>query len=392
MKKSRLWKKTAVIMMAALLIGMMDRFWEPAAVLAAPTTQEKIDQTQEQLDQLENALDQTQGNLNQLENEGTSLKKQLDNLNSQLMAVAEKLTDLERQIADKEQELAETLAALKDARATEERQYDSMKVMLRCMYEMREDTYLSALLTSLSFSDLLNRADNIERTVAYSRQKMEEYQENRRLIEEWEAKLQAEHAELDSLIEQANAEQGRLNELIAETSKSINKNADAIAEAERQARAYEAEIKKQEEDLAALKKKLAEERAMSQAAANGVWRDISEITFEENDRYLLANLIYCEAGGEPYEGQVAVGAVVMNRVLSSKFPGTVAGVIYQGGQFAPVASGRLALALSLNMATDKCYRAADEAMSGVTNVGQCLFFRTHIPGLTGIYIGGHTFY
>ena len=46
---------------------------------------------------------------------------------------------------------------------------------------------------------------------------------------------------------------------------------------------------------------------------------ISEVTFAENDRYLLANLIYCEAGGEPYAGQVAVGSVVINRVLTARY-------------------------------------------------------------------------
>ncbi len=106
----------------------------------------------------------------------------------------------------------------------------------------------------------------------------------------------------------------------------------------------------------------------------------------------MANLIYCEAGGEPYDGQVAVGSVVINRVLSSQFPDTVVGVVYQGGQFSPVASGRLELALAADLATDSCYRAADAAMSGVTNVGSCVFFRTPIEGLSGINIGGHVFY
>ena len=135
-----------------------------------------------------------------------------------------------------------------------------------------------------------------------------------------------------------------------------------------------------------------EEIAMSQAAASGTWRDISEVSFAEGDRRLLANLIYCEAGGEPYAGQVAVGSVVINRVLSSKFPDTVVGVIYQSGQFSPVASGRLDIALASDKATESCYRAADEAMAGVTNVGTCVFFRTPIEGLSGINIGGHVFY
>ena len=120
--------------------------------------------------------------------------------------------------------------------------------------------------------------------------------------------------------------------------------------------------------------------------------DISEVNFAEGDRYLLANLIYCEAGGESFAGQVAVGAVVINRVLSSVYPDSVVGVIYQGGQFSPVASGRLAAALAGGAATASCYQAADEAMKGNTNVGNCVYFRTPIEGLNGIQIGGHIFY
>ena len=118
----------------------------------------------------------------------------------------------------------------------------------------------------------------------------------------------------------------------------------------------------------------------------------SEVTFEDGDKMLLANLIYCEAGGEPYEGQMAVGAVVINRVLSSVYPDTVTGVIYQRGQFSPVSDGHLALALASDKATTSCYQAAEAAMSGRTNVGNCVYFRTPIPGLEGIRIGGHIFY
>ena len=79
-------------------------------------------------------------------------------------------------------------------------------------------------------------------------------------------------------------------------------------------------------------------------------------------------------------------------MLSYKYPDTVLGVIYQKSQFSPVASGRFELALASDKATAACYQAADEAMQGVTNVGTCVYFRTPIPGLTGINIGGHVFY
>ena len=113
--------------------------------------------------------------------------------------------------------------------------------------------------------------------------------------------------------------------------------------------------------------------------------------YSSSDVYLLAKVIAAEARGESYTGQVAVGAVVMNRVRSSLFPDTVAGVIYQKKQFSPVGSGRFAIVLARG-ANASCYEAAQEAMAGSSPVGNCLFFRTPIPGLTGIQIGGHIFY
>lgn len=392
MKRLRKWKKTALFLTAALLIGTVDAASGSKVVQASSSTRHEIDMTQKDIDRLEGELDKNQDTLTGLKGTQNSLQKELDNLNSQMTAIAENLADLEQQMCDKDQEITETQRVLDEAREREEWQRDSMVTMMRYMYEMQEDNYLSALLSSNSFGDLLNKAANIEKVMAYSQQKMREYKENRRLIEEQEAKLQQEMADLEELQAQAQEEKNKVSGLIQQTAASIAQYADEIEEAERKAREYEEEIKRKEADLKTLQKKLADEIAMSQAAANGVWRDISEIEFTEQDRYLLANLIYCEAGAEPYEGQVAVGSVVINRVLSSKFPNTIEGVIYQNRQFSPVASGRLALALSTNRATERCYRAADEAMAGVTTVGNCVYFRTPIEGLTGISIGGHIFY
>ena len=172
----------------------------------------------------------------------------------------------------------------------------------------------------------------------------------------------------------------------------MEKYADQIDVAEKEALEYEAQLKELEKDLEALKKKYEEELRLSQEAANAAWRDISEVSFAEGDLKLLANLIYCEAGAEPYAGKLAVASVVINRVRSAKFPGTVVGVIYQKNQFSPVKSGRLDMYLAVDKANADCYRAAQEAMSGYTNVGNCLFFRTPIEGLVGINIGGHVFY
>ena len=388
----KIWKKTAFLMAAVLLAAAFKPEAGPIVASASSGTREEIDRTEREKNNLQDELDKTQENLDNLEDKRDSLEKELAYLNSQMNTVVANLEELDARIHEKEQAIVDTQAALDEARATEEWQYASMVTMVRLMYEQQEDSYLAARLSSGSLSELLNQADRIEKVVAYDQKMLETYVNNRILIEEQEARLQAEKTELEDLIAQAQAEKDKVSGLIEQASSSINKYASQISDAERKALAYEEEIKKKEEDLEYLKKKLAEEIAMSQAAANGTWRDISEVSFAEGDRRLLANLIYCEAGGEPYEGQVAVGSVVINRVLSSKYPDTVVGVIYQSGQFSPVASGRLDLALATDKATDSCYRAADAAMSGISNVGNCVYFRTPIEGLTGINIGGHVFY
>ena len=90
---------------------------------------------------------------------------------------------------------------------------------------------------------------------------------------------------------------------------------------------------------------------------------------ENSNINLLAQCINGEARGESYKGQVAVGAVILNRVKSSKFPNTIAGVIYQRGAFDAVSDGQIDLEPS-----DSCLRAARDAMNGYDPTGGCLYY------------------
>ncbi len=85
--------------------------------------------------------------------------------------------------------------------------------------------------------------------------------------------------------------------------------------------------------------------------------------------WLLARVIYGEGRGEPYKGQVAIGAVVLNRVRSASFPNTIAGVIYQRGAFDAVSDGQINLAPDEN-----AVRAARDAMNGWDPTGGCLYY------------------
>lgn len=125
----------------------------------------------------------------------------------------------------------------------------------------------------------------------------------------------------------------------------------------------------------------------------GFNRDVkySEYLTDEETRILLAALIHCEAGGESYEGQVAVGAVVMNRVRSAAYPNTIAEVIYASGQFTPAMTGKVGRVIDSGKIYPSCFLAADEALAGTSNVGDLTHFR-RVNGREGLIIGNHVFY
>lgn len=113
-----------------------------------------------------------------------------------------------------------------------------------------------------------------------------------------------------------------------------------------------------------------------------------------SDYYLLARLISAEARGEPYTGQVAVGAVVMNRTKHPSFPDTVAGVIYQKGAFSCLTDGQFDKPVS-----DSCYAAARDALNGYDPSGGAIYYYNPATATSGwIYsrpvitvIGKHRF-
>lgn len=109
------------------------------------------------------------------------------------------------------------------------------------------------------------------------------------------------------------------------------------------------------------------------AAAMGVplTGTISASLYRESELRLLARLVSGEARGEPYIGQVAVAAVVLNRVRSDEFPDTIAGVIFQPGAFDAVWDGQFDME-----PTASCIRAARDAMNGWDPTGGCTFHRS----------------
>lgn len=139
--------------------------------------------------------------------------------------------------------------------------------------------------------------------------------------------------------------------------------------------------KKEEEE------RIAREKA-EQAAREQAEREAREAYVRANQE-LMASIIYCEAGNQPYEGQVAVGAVIMNRVKSGNYPDSIEAVIYQSGQFGPAATGWLNRVRSSKGYSQTALQAAVDALNGSNPIGNCLYFD---QGGSGMKIGAHYFH
>lgn len=190
----------------------------------------------------------------------------------------------------------------------------------------------------------------------------------------------------DEVAEEATTEQDSVEEV---TASEISE--EEISEKE-EAEETKKEDTKKTEKTAAKEKKQEEEEAGRK--------------YTKAELRLLSALIYCEAGSESYNGKLAVGIVVMNRVRSSRFPNTVKDVIYQKFQFSPARNGTLKKALErydngkfTSEMELECIKAAKAALSGTTTLtvkgekvdfSKYLFFSGRLKGYT-FKLGNHQF-
>lgn len=166
---------------------------------------------------------------------------------------------------------------------------------------------------------------------------------------------------------------------------------------------------KEEKDLEANKtdsKKTSKKQSSDEKTKKKVEKKKKKKLYTERQLRLMASIIFCEAGAEPYAGKLAVGIVVKNRMESSAYPDTLSEVIYQPYQFTPARSGALSKALArydaggfTSQNEKDCIKAAKAALSGTktvkvngkeVNMKSYLFFSVYVSGCR-LKIGGHMF-
>ena len=395
---SKIYKALSIVLVISLLAG------GGLHLYASSTTREELNNAQQEANRVQGEINQGKEDLEKMENERDKISGQLSNYNEQLTQAVNELNDTEQAIAKKELEIEQKQKELDTAKGIEEKQYNDLIAHMQYMYESGlTQSYLNLVSESTSLTDFLNISEYVEQISAYDTRMLTQFKATREFIESEEATLQTEHKALEALRASQEANRTKVSNLVSQTQNALSNKEGEISQKENEVTAQEEQLATIKDNIAALQQKLAEEIRLSQEAANAEWRDISQVTITEEDITMLANLIYCEARGESYEGKLAVASVVINRILSSKYPDTMAGVIYQKSQFAPVTSTKNSFveALAYDKAANSsgCYEAAREAAAGITNVSNCVYFQTlaYLERVERLHvvrysIGNHGFY
>lgn len=276
------------------------------------------------------------------------------------------------------------------------------------MYETPQDSFLTLLLKDFSIAEILNRVDNAAKIQEYDRAQLESFKEAAEEIELQKEELEMAKEELETLIAKAKEKQAQVAALQKQTSKSISSYLNRIAAAEAEIGDTEEALKAKSEALKKLyaqaqaeeeaeRRRQAEEEArkLQEAIDSGSIKAedpgivYGELNLTQEEMDMLTAMIYCESRGEPYEGQLAVGHVIINRVRSSKFPNSLESVLRQYKQFEPAGSGRFDIVLTAYREDipgvigegewASCRQAANACVNGESNVGESLFFRTYAP-------------
>ena len=431
MKRKLLKKIICLTICSSMIMGLFsESLLETFAV--SDETQKEIDKAEDEKEQLEDELEQQEENKGNLEDQKATAEERLKNLKAQYQSIASDLEALEEKQTEKEAEIEAKTKELEEAIATQEEQYENMKMRIQYMYEKPEDSLFGLFLKDFSIVEILNRVDNTMKIQEYDRQQLEEYTKAAEEIEIQKEELEAAKEELQVLIAEAEEQQKKVATMQKETSTSINNYLNQIAEAEEKIGNTEAALEakskalkelyaKAQAEEAAERRRQAEEAAkrLQEALANGTIKPedsgivYGELNLTQAELDMLTAMIYCEARGESYEGQLAVGYVIMNRVRSSKFPNNLESVLRQSKQFEPAGSGRFDIVLTAywggipgvigESEWNSCQKAALVCVNSDSNVGESLFFRTHKPvpqlaenleaaGVPYWIIGNHIFY
>lgn len=399
-------RKRMLVFSMVCLLGFTQAAGQPVWAASLDELEQQKQQTQQDAQDAKQDLEDAKDRTDSLQEEAEALEGEYRSLNSQLQSVAGQISDTEEAIATTSEDIDDLNTQLAEAQQKAREQYEAMKKRIQYMYENGNDSMLISILSSGSIAEFVKRAEYAYSIARYDQQMLEQYDQLQQDIAAKTAELQNKQTQLSSYQDTLSAKHQEMDTLVNNAGASLSAKNQEVSAAQMSEAEFEAKIaeleayeKRLDEQIADEQLRLAQQIAQEEQES-GQKEDTSGALegYTQSDLTLMAAIIQAEADNQSYEGKLAVGSVVMNRVKSSKFPNTVSGVIYQKNQFAPVNDGHLALILERGP-NETCYRAARQVLEGYRNV-EYLFFWTvdlanerDIWDITyGVVIGDHYFY
>ena len=255
--------------------------------ILVPVSASSISEIQQEIRDQQHNLDQVNENISSMEDEQDILEEEINDLDAELLNMLTSIGILEDDIAVKEEEIAAAQAEYDAAVATEQEQYEAMKIRIQYMYENGDTSFLSILFAAESMSDLLNKAEYVEQVYEYDRQKLEEYQAFTLQVEALRVNLECEREALNAQKAEMEVQQAYLNTLLDQKKAQSADYEVQIAKAKQEAATYKAKIKEDEKKIAKLK----EEERKKLAAKNA-----SKTTGNTNTATIITNATGSELG------------------------------------------------------------------------------------------------
>lgn len=209
----------------------------------------------------------------QLKKNKESAEGEVNSLKAELTKIIGKIDKLERNLIETSEEIDTVKVELGDARELEKQQYEDMKLRIRYMYEQGDVSALEALLSARDFSDLMNKAEYVQKVHAYDRQKLNEYIETKEKVSNLKTKLEKEKKDMESMQTEYEAQEEDLNDMIVSKREEVAdldvQLQEAVAEAARKAEEEE-RARREEEERKAAEKRQADDAAGSSTAGDTV--------------------------------------------------------------------------------------------------------------------------
>lgn len=206
------------------------------------------------------------GAVSAIQSDVDAVAEEIDEIDAALVEIIASVELIEEDIARKEEQIETTTGELEEAQEIERQQYEAMKLRIRFMYEKGDTTYLQLLLESQGFSDMINKAEYIEKLYDYDREKLLEYQEAREAVERLKEQLEEEMSELEAQHHELEEEQESLEIMLAQRKETYENYEIQLAQARQEAAIYKANIKKQNEEIKRLEAEAANKQSQIDAA------------------------------------------------------------------------------------------------------------------------------